>query len=164
MLDGMAQTIADRNGLAPLILAIGGDGVGGVTVHDGPSLPSGEIIAPEVGADRTQAEAFHNNFQEPEAFLKAGGYRGRQLHGSRGVWQKPLLPGEYAFNTFAGKVQIIPTVNFILKWVRGESVCRPYGRSVHVGIRPVGELPVDGLELPPVPPPLFRKRGLPRGL
>jgi uncharacterized membrane protein YqiK len=177
VLDGMAQTIADREGFAPVMLAVGGDGVGVVTVHDGPSLPSGEIIAPEVGADRTQLETFHNNFQEPEAFLKAGGYRGRQLqvvtegtwyinrlfatvdevpktiipvgtvgvvvfytgprsadvsgdayrhgelvkNGCRGVWQEPLLPGKYAFNTFAGKVEIIPTVNFILKWVRGES-------------------------------------------
>jgi uncharacterized membrane protein YqiK len=177
VLDGMAQTIADRNGFAPVMLAVGGDGVGVVTVHDGPSLPSGEIIAPEVGADLTHPETFHNNFQEPENFLKAGGYRGRQLqvvtegtwyinrlfatvdevpktvipvgtvgvvvfytgpktddvsgeqyrhgelvaNGSRGVWQEPLLPGKYAFNTFAGKVEVIPTVNFILKWVRGES-------------------------------------------
>jgi uncharacterized membrane protein YqiK len=177
VLDGMAQTIADRSGFAPVMLAVGGDGVGVVTVHDGPSLPSGEIIAPEVGADRSRPETFHNNFQEPESFLKAGGYRGRQLqvvtegtwyinrlfatvdevpktiipvgtvgvvvfytgpktsdvsgekyrhgelvaNGSRGVWQEPLLPGKYAFNTFAGKVEIIPTVNFILKWVRGES-------------------------------------------
>jgi uncharacterized membrane protein YqiK len=30
------------------------------------------------------------------------------------------LPGKYAFNTYAGKIEIIPTVNFILKWVRGE--------------------------------------------
>jgi uncharacterized membrane protein YqiK len=177
VLDAMAQTIADRNGFAPVVLAAGEDVVGIVTVHDGPSLPSGEIIAPEVGSDRAQPEVFHNNFQEPEAFLKAGGYRGRQLqvvtegtwyinrlfatvdevpktiipvgnvgvvvfytgprsndvsgeqyrhgelvkNGCRGVWQEPLLPGKYAFNTFAGKVEIIPTVNFILKWMRGES-------------------------------------------
>ena len=25
-------------------------------------------------------------------------------HGSRGVWNEPLLPGKYAFNTYAGKV------------------------------------------------------------
>ena len=31
-----------------------------------------------------------------------------------------MLPGKYAFNTYAGKIEIIPTVNFILKWVRGE--------------------------------------------
>jgi uncharacterized membrane protein YqiK len=43
------------------------------------------------------------------------------MNGSRGVWRDPLLPGKYAFNTYAGKVEIIPTVNFILKWVRGET-------------------------------------------
>jgi uncharacterized membrane protein YqiK len=177
VLDAMAQTIADRNGFMPVVLAAGEDVVGIVTVHDGPSLPSGEIIAPEVGTDVTKAETFHNNFQEPEKFLHAGGYRGRQLqvvtegtwyinrlfatvdevpktvipvgnvgvvvfytgpksadmsgeayrhgelvkNGCRGVWQEPLLPGKYAFNTFAGKVEIIPTVNFILKWMKGES-------------------------------------------
>src|SRR5262249_57940987 len=41
------------------------------------------------------------------------------LNGSRGVWKDPLLPGKYAFNTYAGKIEVIPTVNFILKWVRG---------------------------------------------
>jgi uncharacterized membrane protein YqiK len=177
VLDGMKQTISDRGGFAPVILAADQDLVGIVTVHDGPSLPPGEIIAPEVGTDLRVAETFHNNFQEPEKFLKAGGLRGRQLqvvvegtwyinrlfatiesvpktvigvgnvgvvvfytgprtadvsgeqyrhgelvlNGSRGVWQDPLLPGKYAFNTYAGKIEIIPTVNFILKWVRGET-------------------------------------------
>jgi uncharacterized membrane protein YqiK len=176
VLDGMRQTITDRDGFAPVILAAGHDLVGIVTVHDGPSLPPGEIIAPEVGTDLHDTSTFHNNFQEPENFLKAGGFRGRQLqvvvegtwyinrlfatveavpktvipvgnvgvvifytgpktadvsgdkyrhgelveNGSRGVWRDPMLPGKYAFNTYAGKIEIIPTVNFILKWVRGE--------------------------------------------
>jgi uncharacterized membrane protein YqiK len=176
VLDGMKQTIEDRDGFAPVILAVGQDLVGIVTVHDGPSLPPGEIIAPEVGTDLHETGTFHNNFQEPEKFLKAGGFRGRQLqvevegtwyinrlfatveavpksvipvgnvgvvifytgpktedvsgeqyrhgelvmNGSRGVWRDPMLPGKYAFNTYAGKIEIIPTVNFILKWVRGE--------------------------------------------
>jgi uncharacterized membrane protein YqiK len=176
VLDGMQQTLAERGGFEPVVIASGADTIGIVTVHDGPSLPSGEIIAPEVGADVKDPTTFHNNFQEPEKFLAAGGYRGRQLHvvvegtwyinrlfatieavpktvipvgnvgvvifytgprtadvsgeqyrhgelvanGSRGVWQDPLLPGKYAFNTYAGKVEVIPTVNFILKWVRGE--------------------------------------------
>jgi uncharacterized membrane protein YqiK len=176
VLDGMKQTIEDRDGFAPVILAVGQDLVGIVTVHDGPSLPPGEIIAPEVGTDLHATETFHNNFQEPEKFLRAGGFRGRQLqvvvegtwyinrlfatveavpksvipvgnvgvvifytgpktedvsgeqyrhgelvmNGSRGVWRDPMLPGKYAFNTYAGKIEIIPTVNFILKWVRGE--------------------------------------------
>jgi uncharacterized membrane protein YqiK len=176
VLDAMARTIGDRRGFAPVMLSADADMVGIVTVHDGPSLPPGEIIAPEVGTDRNRTDSFHNNFQEPEKFLAAGGYRGRQLqvivegawyinrlfatveavpktvipvgnvgvvvfytgpvtsdvsgetyrhgelvaNGSRGVWQDPLLPGKYAFNTYAGKVEIIPTINFILKWVRGE--------------------------------------------
>src|ERR1700742_1090359 len=176
VLEGMQLTISERWGFSPFVLASDQDLVGIVTVHDGPSLPPGEIIAPEVGTDRHDEEAFHNNFQEPEKFLRAGGYRGRQLqvivegtwyinrlfatveavpktvipvgnvgvvifytgpktddvsgeqyrhgelvlNGSRGVWKDPLLPGKYAFNTYAGKIEIIPTVNFILKWVRGE--------------------------------------------
>src|SRR3974390_237537 len=176
VLNAMQQTIIDRDGFVPIMLAADKDLVGIVTVHDGPSLPPGEIIAPEVGTDLRQAETFHNNFQEPEHFLRAGGFRGRQLqvllegtwyinrlfatveavpkivvpvgnvgvvifytgpktqdvsgeqyrhgevvvNGSRGVWRDPLLPGKYAFNTYAGKLEIIPTVNFILKWVRGE--------------------------------------------
>jgi uncharacterized membrane protein YqiK len=45
-------------------------------------------------------------------------YRHGELvdRGSRGVWSDPLLPGKYAFNTYAGKVVIVPTTNFILKW------------------------------------------------
>ncbi|HUI95130.1 MAG TPA: SPFH domain-containing protein, partial [Xanthobacteraceae bacterium] len=177
VLNAMQQTIIDRDGFVPIMLAADKDLVGIVTVHDGPSLPPGEIIAPEVGTDLRQAETFHNNFQEPEHFLRAGGFRGRQLqvllegtwyinrlfatveavakiivpvgnvgvvifytgpktedvsgdqyrhgelvlNGSRGVWRDPLLPGKYAFNTYAGKLEIIPTVNFILKWVRGET-------------------------------------------
>ncbi|MBX9826857.1 MAG: flotillin family protein [Xanthobacteraceae bacterium] len=176
VLDAMKQTITDRVGFIPVVLAADQDLVGIVTVHDGPSLSSGEIIAPEVGTDLRNPDTFHNNFQEPERFLKAGGYRGRQLqvivegtwyinrlfatvepvaktvipvgnvgvvifytgpktgdvsgeqyrhgelvlNGSRGVWKDPLLPGKYAFNTYAGKIEVIPTVNFILKWVRGE--------------------------------------------
>ena len=45
-------------------------------------------------------------------------YRHGELvaRGSRGVWSDPLLPGKYAFNTYAGKILIVPTTNFILKW------------------------------------------------
>lgn len=45
-------------------------------------------------------------------------YRHGELvdRGTRGVWSDPLLPGKYAFNTYAGKVLVVPTTNFILKW------------------------------------------------
>jgi len=46
------------------------------------------------------------------------GYRHGELvaNGQRGVWRDPLLPGKYAFNTYAGRVTMVPTTNFILKW------------------------------------------------
>jgi uncharacterized membrane protein YqiK len=40
--------------------------------------------------------------------------------GNRGVWSEPLLPGKYAFNTYAGKVIIVPTTNIILKWIKNQ--------------------------------------------
>src|SRR5581483_9853861 len=64
VLEGMQLTIAEREGFSPVVLAAGQDLVGIVTVHDGPSLPPGELIAPEVGAELGDGETFHNNFQE----------------------------------------------------------------------------------------------------
>ena len=48
------------------------DSIGIVTVQDGPSLGPGEIIAPAVGTDRNDKN-YHNNYQDTEAFLRAGG-------------------------------------------------------------------------------------------
>jgi len=174
---GMAAEIGAREGFAPVVIKGTDDLVGVVTVHDGPALAAGEIIAPVVGSDPACPEMFHNNFQECERFLTAGGRRGRQLQvlvegtyylnrlfatvemipktvvevgyvgvvvsytgevgadlsgvdykhgelvkrGQRGVWSEALLPGKYAFNTYAGKVIAVPTTNFILKWIRSES-------------------------------------------
>jgi uncharacterized membrane protein YqiK len=173
----MAALIAERDGFRPKVIKGTDDEVGIVTVHDGPSLPPGEIIAPTVGNDAGSRATYHNNFQDADKFLAAGGQRGRQLqvlvegtyyinrlfatiemipktvvevgtvgvvvsytgevgpdisgdeyrHGElvennrRGVWKDPLLPGKYAFNTFAGKVLHVPTTNFILKWVRNQA-------------------------------------------
>ena len=156
-----------------------------MTVHDGPSLPPGEIIAPAVGVDRN-AKDFHNNFQDPEAFLRAGGRRGLQYvpltdgtyfinrwfasietipktivpigyvgvvvsyygrsghdlsgqdfrhgervsEGERGVQEKPLGPGKYAFNTYAGNIVHVPTTNFVLHWVTGRTESHRYDESL----------------------------------
>ena len=172
----MSAIIAERGGFRPVIIRGTDDAVGIVTVHDGPSLHSGEIIAPTVGEDPADPGTYHNNFQDADKFLRAGGLRGRQYQvlvegtyyvnrlfatvelipktvvevgtvgvvvsytgdkgtdisgqdyrhgelvakGQRGVWSEPLLPGKYAFNTYAGKVSIVPTTNFILKWTEGE--------------------------------------------
>jgi uncharacterized membrane protein YqiK len=171
-----AGLIAARKGFEPIVIKDEQDVIGVVTVHDGPALPEGEIIAPTVGAVAAEPE-FHNNFQNPQAFLRAGGFRGRQHQvlvdgsyyinrlfatvelvpktvievgtvgvvisytgpygddisgdnyrhgelvapGQRGVWSKPLLPGKYAFNTFAGKIVTVPTTNFVLKWTSDQT-------------------------------------------
>ena len=75
----MAQLIDERDGFEPVVLKGHDDLIGIVTVHDGPSIPAGQIIAPTVGDDPAQEGAYHNSFQDPERFLAAGGQRGRQL-------------------------------------------------------------------------------------
>ncbi len=161
------------------------DSMGIVTVHDGPSLPPGEIIAPAVGIDRNDKD-FHNNFQDTESFLRAGGRRGLQYvpltdgtyfinrwfasietipkmivpigyvgvvvsyygrsgldlsgqsfrhgervsEGERGVQEKPLGPGKYAFNTYAGNIVLVPTTNFVLHWVTGRTESHRYDESL----------------------------------
>jgi uncharacterized membrane protein YqiK len=161
------------------------DSIGIVTIHDGPSLEPGEIIAPPVGNDAGDGN-YHNNFQDPEAFLRAGGRRGRQyqpltdgtyflnrwfatvqMHpktvvpigyvgvvvsyygkagrdlsgiafrhgervaeGERGVWEKPLGPGKYAFNTYAGNIILVPTTNFVLHWITGKNESHRYDESL----------------------------------
>ncbi len=75
------------------------DNIGIVTIQDGPSLTSGEIIAPAVGNDRNDPN-YHNNYQDPEAFLCAGGRRGRQYD--------PLTDGTYFLNRWFATVEIIP--------------------------------------------------------
>ena len=59
---------------------------------------------------------------ETGADLSGAEYRHGELvsRGNRGVWSEALLPGKYAFNTYAGKVAIVPTTNIILKWIRGD--------------------------------------------
>lgn len=161
------------------------DSIGLVTVHDGLSLAPGEIIAASVGTDPSDPN-YHNNFQDPEAFLRAGGQRGRQYapltdgtyfinrwfatvgviaktvvpigyvgvvvsyfgqkgndvsgtafrhgervaEGERGVWELPLGPGKYAFNTLAGSIVLVPTTNFVLHWVTGKSESHRYDESL----------------------------------
>ena len=182
----MAKVLREREGFAPVVIKGADDNIGIVTVHDGPSLPSGQIIAPTVGEDASIRETYHNSFQDPERFLAAGGLRGRQLQvlvegtyyinrlfatvemvpktvvevgnvgvvvsytgevgkdlsgeeykhgelvmkGSRGVWSEPLLPGKYAFNTYAAKCIMVPTTNFILKWTRGETGAHKYDENL----------------------------------
>ena len=41
--------------------------------------------------------------------------------GKKGIWKDSMMPGKYAFNTYAGKVVPVPTTNVILKWISGQT-------------------------------------------
>ena len=41
--------------------------------------------------------------------------------GKKGIWRDSMMPGKYAFNTYAGKVVPVPTTNVILKWISGQN-------------------------------------------
>jgi uncharacterized membrane protein YqiK len=202
-IEQMGRVLGERKGFTPVV--IGGlaskvmqpdkadktdddasDVLGVVTIHDGPVLPPDEIVAPRVGDDPINKVTFHNNFQNIDAFLRAGGRRGRQHqvlvegtyyinrlfatvefirkttvpvgsvgvvvsyfgkagadrsgdgyshgelvdNGCRGVWKEPLLPGKYAFNTYAGKIQLVPTTNFILKWSKEVTNSHKYDENL----------------------------------
>lgn len=182
----MTEMLKERGGFRPIIIKGADDKVGIVTVHDGPSLNREDIIAPTVGDNSSDPETYHNNFQDPEKFLVAGGYRGRQHqvvvegtffinrlfatvelidktiidvgfvgvvvsyigpkgvdstgeaykhgelveNGYRGVWRQPLMPGKYAFNTYAGKIIKVPTTNIILKWISNQSGNHRYDENL----------------------------------
>jgi uncharacterized membrane protein YqiK len=86
----MSEVIRTRNGFLPVVIKDDLDRLGVVTTHDGPALPPGEIIASPVGDDPADALRFHNNFQDCERFLAAGGSRGRQY--------QVLVEGSYYIN------------------------------------------------------------------
>ena len=86
-------------GFSPLSISGQADQIGIVTVHEGPTLPPGELIAPAVGTDKDQPN-FHNNYQDIEAFLAAGG--------RRGVQYTPLIDGTYFLNRWFCSIDLIP--------------------------------------------------------
>src|SRR5262249_56144265 len=76
----------------------GGEGMGVVTVHDGPAIDSGEVIAAEIRADDGGRD--HSCFQDPEAFVALGGRRGKQL--------QVLTDGTYFVNRWFATVELKP--------------------------------------------------------
>ena len=46
------------------------------------------------------------------------------------MWSEPLLPGKYAFNTYAGSVIAVPTTNIILKWIHTEVGAHRYDENL----------------------------------
>ena len=133
-IESMKQNILSRNGFEPVVIkeekyittdrysgekvTCSLDLMGIVTVHEGKALENDDIIAPTVGTDINDAETYHNCFQAPEAFLKAGGYKGRQyqvisdgtyyinrLFATVEIVQKTVVPMGYTavVNSFAGE-------------------------------------------------------------
>ena len=142
--------------------------------------------SPRPSATTPDDANYHNNYQDPEAFLRAGGRRGRQYvpltdgtyfinrwfatveiipktvvpigyvgvvvsyygragrdvsgdafrhgervaEGERGVWERPLGPGKYPFNTYAGNIILVPTTNFVLHWITGKTESHRYDESL----------------------------------
>lgn len=134
----MHDTIAERGGFEPIVIRGDDDKIGIVTVHDGVPLEAGEIIAPTV--------AGHYSFQDPEAFLAAGGRRGRQL--------QVLVDGTYFINCLFATVEEIDktvieigSVGVVVSYTgeRGENTLGAdyrHGELVAVGSRGVWQEPL----------------------
>src|SRR4051794_39246504 len=75
LVDGSASEAGSRQPLAVAMLDFDPnlDTIGVVSIQDGPTIPSGEIIAPEVKSQDGRRD--HNYFQDSEAFLELGGRR-----------------------------------------------------------------------------------------
>jgi uncharacterized membrane protein YqiK len=50
--------------------------------------------------------------------------------GRRGVWREALAPGKYALNPYAVKVEHVPTVNFVLRWISGQVEAHRYDEQL----------------------------------
>jgi len=61
------------------------------------------------------------------------GFRyGEQVEsGQRGVWRQALPPGKYALNPYAQKVELVPTVNFVLRWITGRTELHRYDEGLN---------------------------------
>jgi uncharacterized membrane protein YqiK len=60
------------------------------------------------------------------------GFRyGEQVeHGQRGVWKHALPPGKYPLNLYALQVELVPTVNFVLRWITGIAEAHQYDKDL----------------------------------
>lgn len=186
MLEAQRQKIEAINGFDPVVIDGLADQIGIVTTHDGPDMPSSALLAPTVGVDVENGAHYHHAFQDPDAFVRAGGLKGRQeqvlvegtyylnrmfatveflpktiipighvgvvvaytgreysaaqrqdasldgtilprsKHGElvpegfKGVRERALPPGKFAWNPYSGTIVLIQTTNLILVWAAGE--------------------------------------------
>jgi uncharacterized membrane protein YqiK len=77
---------------AAKVLEVPVNAVGIVTIKDGKPLNTGEIAGPEVSN--------HNSFQDAQAFIDAGGYKGLQ--------EQVVLAGRYFINPMFATVEVKP--------------------------------------------------------
>src|SRR5262249_18963704 len=70
----------------------------------------------------------------------------RVQEGERGVLAKPLGPGKYPFNTYAGNIVLVPTTNFVLHWVTRRTESHRYYESLR--LTDMGTKPADEPTLP----------------
>mmetsp|Transcript_10408 Transcript_10408/g.23748 ORF Transcript_10408/g.23748 Transcript_10408/m.23748 type:complete len:811 (+) Transcript_10408:69-2501(+) len=108
-IEEMANTIRARDGFTPIVIDGAGDNCGIVTVHDGQSLPQGQLLAPIVGDDPRDEETYHHNFQDADKFIAANGNRGVQL--------QVISEGTYYINRLFATVNIIPKFVIPVGWV-----------------------------------------------
>ena len=146
IMEQIVARIEERQGFEPIVIKDSDDQLGVVTVHDGPSLPQGELIAPTVGARRDDPATFHNNFQDPELFLTAGGLRGRQ--------HQVLVEGTYYVNRLFATVEQRPktvidvgSVGVVISYTGGKGddvsgAAYSHGELVPVGCRGVWSDPL----------------------
>jgi uncharacterized membrane protein YqiK len=146
IMDQTMGRIQERHGFEPIVIKDSDDQLGVVTIHDGSSLPQGELIAPTVGADRADADRYHNNFQDPEHFLAAGGFRGRQ--------HQVLVEGTYYLNRLFATVDLRPktiidvgSVGVVISYIGGKGAdvsgeAYTHGELVPVGCRGVWSEPL----------------------
>jgi uncharacterized membrane protein YqiK len=98
ILAAVHDDLARRGGFRPLVIR--DDKLAVVTTHEGQSLPEGTIVAPVVGTDPLCPSHYHHDFQNPEIFIDAGGYKGRQL--------QVLVEGTYYLNARFASWEIVP--------------------------------------------------------
>jgi len=111
--------------------------VGVVTAEDGRPLPSKLLVAPQ--PDRTSSAEFprardHNYFQDGQAFLDSGGYRGPQVD--------TIQPGTYYVNPMLFTVGVVdnyevpPGFVAVLRSNIGEELDRPMDHPIPVSSSP----------------------------
>jgi len=50
--------------------------------------------------------------------------------GHRGVWKRAIPPGKYALNPYAMTVELVPTINFVLRWITGQVEAHQYDKEL----------------------------------